>query len=175
MNGNLAARPLQDESASIATRAIEPPGHANNGRSTRKMSRQPFMEPNVPQPEPPRPVEVIDAKLGENDLKLLITVSVHGRTKRVIEDCEFGATIYEGLRPERRARLFQSFERVLEEMRDAIAIKINTTVPMEAPASASKPHANGFAKAGIFCTEQPDGGELPEWLKIHPLPDLNAT
>jgi len=117
------------------------PGAATvNGQTSRDLSEQPNSQVKDIQPEAPSitPVqEVLDETLDEQDLKLQISVRVHGRRLKIM-DASFSKTMYDGLENDERGLLFTAIKKFLQEdVYEAIAVKINRKVPFVIPEEPS--------------------------------------
>lgn len=73
------------------------------------------------------------ASLGEKDVHISISVTVCGKTLRFMEHCPFERTLYEGLRDESRGWFFGALENMLQDVKQAIGIRVNTMAPVRVP------------------------------------------
>jgi hypothetical protein len=97
------------------------------------------------------PVEkVLDENLDEDDLKIAITVTVHGRKAEIMKRA-FEKTFYDGLVSTNRGLLFKALRTFLEEeIHQAVAVKINRKVPYVMPEQRSNgPQGKGKSQPGF--------------------------
>jgi hypothetical protein len=147
-----------------------------NHRRTREFSRQPLIAPQTSPQEPPS-AQVTDEKLDEGDLEITLTAEVHGR-KLKIANCRCGATIYEGIRSHHRSTFFKTMDRLIEELKQGVAIKVNRALPID-PAPVDPKHNGDGGKPHLVTEKLPlideeMREELANILKIHQPPELNA-
>jgi hypothetical protein len=107
-------------------------------------------------------------ELGEKDVRLSISVTVRGRSLKIMDKCSFETTIYEGLRDESRGRFFGALDRMLEDVKEGIGIKVNTIVPVRVPDWPEELGKNGRRHSLIKEPIPPYPGDgLPDELTIH--------
>jgi len=89
------------------------------------------------EPAAPPVEKVLDESLDEQDIKVAITLTVHGRKIDIMKRA-FEKTFFDGLEQSNRGMLFSSINQFLEqEVSHAIAAKINRKVPYVMPAKPS--------------------------------------
>lgn len=144
-----------------------------NHRRTREISRRSLLEQSVPQPEPPPPI--IGANLDESDLHITLTAKVHGRAL-TIADCRCEATVYDGVRTHNRGIFFQTLDRLIEELKQALAVKINRALPQDPAPPDPKHNGNGGKRPLVTEPIPPYTGsedeDMPD-LRIHIPPRLD--
>ena len=120
-------------------------------------------------------VPVIDERLDANDVTIMVTVKVHGRTRVLVNHCEFKTTVYEGLQDQMRGLLHQSIERIMTEARQAVSIKINSAVPMPDISPKERKRAgdeDDFLKEPIPPWPANQPASLPPDFALHVPPEL---
>ena len=126
------------------------------------------------QPSAPPVEKILDETLDEQDLKLEISVRVHGRRIEIMKRA-FEKTFYDGLENSERGLLFTAIKKFLQEdVYEAIAVKINRKVPFvipEEPSNGQKQKAKdrpGFEPIPRYTGLDEDDEEI----KLHiPPPD----
>jgi hypothetical protein len=107
-----------------------------NGQASPDPGEPSLTSANPTEPKEPlaQPVEkILDESLDEQDIKVAITVTVHGR-KIDIMNRPFEKTFYDGLESFNRGLLFTGIKKFLEEeIYQAVAVKINRKVPFVIP------------------------------------------
>ena len=108
---------------------------------------------------------------GKDGYRGTIIAHMHHTWKRGWNELE--TTIYEGLRDESRGRFFDALENLLDDVKQAIGIKVNTMVPVRVPDFPGEPgnngHRGGLIKMPIPPYREP---ELPDELTLHKDPPL---
>ncbi len=89
------------------------------------------------QPSAPSTEKVLDESLDEQDIKVSITLTVHGRKIDIMKRA-FEKTFYDAFESPSRGMLFSAIKNFLEqEIYEAIAVKINRKVPYVMPEKPS--------------------------------------
>ena len=170
-DNNLATQPLA-ETAAPAPSAPATAAAPINHRRTRELSRQPLIAPQTSPQEPPS-AQVTDENLDEGDLQITLTAEVHGR-KLKIANCRCGATVYEGIRSHHRTTFFKTMDRLIDELKQGVAIKVNKALPQDPAPADPKQNGNGgkrpLVTKKIPPYQEPEDEEAPD-LRIHiPVP-----
>ena len=122
-NGSHSTTPA--ESSSVESAGVN--GQASPDPGEPSLTSANTAEPK--QPSAPPAEKILDESLDEQDIKVAITVTVHGR-KIDIMNRPFEKTFYDGLESFNRGLLFTGIKKFLEEeIYQAVAVKINRRVP----------------------------------------------
>src|SRR6266567_2555047 len=142
MNAANAAKPVSEPLTVTPASAPSPAPEQVNGISVKERLRNiPILPPHLREPEPAPKVQVLNPGLDESDLKLSLSVTIHGRTIRIM-DCNFSTTACGGLDAKNRGLVFQSIERLTDEVLRAAAIKLNSAVPLPEPSPDEMQHGD---------------------------------
>ena len=143
-----------------------------NHRRTREFSRQPLIAPSAPPQTPP---QTSGANLDADDLQITLTAEVHGRALP-IANCRCEAIVYDGVRTHSRGIFFQTLERLIEEVKQALAVKVNRALPQD-PAPPDPKHNGNGGKPHLVTEKIPPytgsaDEDMPD-LRIHIPPGLD--
>jgi|SRR6266704_118705 len=145
--------------------------------------KRPGVVPQVPaaeqasseQPSAPPVEKVLDESLDEQDIKVSITLTVHGRKIDIMKRA-FEKTFYDAFESPSRGMLFSAIKNFLEqEIYEAIAVKINRRVPYVMP---EKPSHGQQQKGKVVrdlippYTGHPGENEEPE-ISLHEWPPMD--
>jgi hypothetical protein len=165
LNTNGSLHGVNGETSRVIFREPEPgskpesasPSSLGNGRKLPSYQTEPLIPPNAQAAQCP---PVVDEQLEDQDLRLTFTVSVHGRSRKIV-GAKFDRVIPDGIRSENRHVFFAILQSLLDEMRQTIAIRTNSKIPVEPfPKDGGK---NWDGKDFIAR----DPGTMPASLKVH--------
>jgi hypothetical protein len=121
------------------------------------------------------PTQILDEALEENDVRIVISVDVHGR-KSQFAKLQMDRTVFEGLQDQHRGMFFQALENVLEEIQRAVGFKLNSKLDAGRKPDKEKGYANGdyrgeehLQSGSPAPTPTGNGGEPPLITKPIPL------
>ena len=196
MNTNDTSTEQQDQPAPPAPTATETPGQAVNGvKSPITEAPRPAVNGATSQdatsqasavagngkapPAQPPPERILHEHLDENDLQITLTAEVHGR-KLTIAKCRCSATVYDGGRSHKRGNFFQTMTRLIDELKEGVAVKVNGALP-EDPWPEDRKRNGHAAKPPLITeplppySEDPDeDAKIREVLTIHTPPSLDV-
>ncbi len=118
-----------------------------------------------PKPEVAPSPPVVDAELEDDDLRMTFTVTVQGRSRKIAA-AKFDRVIPDGVRGENRHVFFKTLESLLDEMRQTIAIRTNSKLPVAPFAKDDKKNWDGKD----FIASGP--GSMPKSLRVHTDPSI---
>jgi hypothetical protein len=95
----------------------------------------------VSSPEVPPLAAVVDATLGDRDVKIEFLVNLHGRSISLMKNCEFTSLICGGLAPENRGIFFNMIDRLIEDVERGIGARVDSAMP--AQQAPSEPNDKG--------------------------------
>ena len=124
-----------------------------NRRASRVLPVTPLVNGNGATKEQPAPTQVLDAALEENDVRIVISVDVHGR-KSQFANLKVEKTVFEGLQDQHRGIFFQALQNVLEEIQQAVGFKLNSKLD----AGRQPDKENGYANGDYRDEEHPQSG-----------------
>lgn len=129
MNDQPAGQTATDAPEPTPTRAPA----QTNGMEPDSLENVPLLPPHMRQPEP-KPQVRVDADLEEGDLKVHLNVEIHSKNIRIM-DSSFETTVCGGVEGKNRGTFYQSLEGLLEHVQRSVAAKVNSMLPVEAPAA----------------------------------------
>ena len=118
-----------------------------------------------PKPEVAPSPPVVDAELEDDDLRMTFAVTVQGRTRKIV-GAKFDRVLPDGARSQNRHLFFKTLESLLDEMRQTIAIRVNSKLPV-------KPFPQTGKKEWEDNDSVPrDPGPMPTSLTVHDDPPI---
>ena len=133
-----------------------------NGRKLPDFQNEPII-PAKPEVAPSPPV--VDAELEDDDLRMTFAVTVQGRTRKIV-GAKFDRVLPDGARSQNRHLFFKTLESLLDEMRQTIAIRTNSKLPIEPFTKDGNKNWDGKD----FVASDP--GPIPQSLTIHSDPPV---